>query len=687
MALLSQSSTLLGLIRQHRDIFRPYRRHILLGALALLLTNLLGIAIPWQIKEAVDGLQRLFAAPSHTLSGPGHALEWQTFYLHLGLIAGLALLTLFTRIASRVFLLGAGRHIEAALRNRVYGHLLGMSASYFAVHPVGELMSRASNDVDATKMIFGGGIMLGLNTILVYILTIPAMLAINAPLAGLTFLFYPLLILAIRRIGRKVREGFGDVQAVLAEISQAAQENLGGMTVIQSYALEAGENKRFAALCDRYRDTYGRLIHQRILMFMTLAALSGLSMALVLLAGGGQVIAHKLDWGGFVAFTLYLEHLAWPTLALGWTISIFQQGTAALQRIDDVLRTESTIPPTLTLPLQGGGDNKTLLKRDITNKTSMESPTGPGRIEIRNLTFAYRNPYAVSDTSTSPESALRPVLQNISLRIEPGETLALVGPVGSGKSTLLRLLPRLYEVPPDTIFLDGRDITRLDPADLRRRLVLMPQSSFLFSTTVRQNIAFGQADEGGFSFSAHTEAESPQAIDTIEMAGVHRDILDAAETAAVHSDIADLPRQYHTLVGERGLMLSGGQRQRVALARTLLTQAEILALDDPFSNVDADTEHRIVNALKARRLLENRTTLIATHRFSVIALCDRVALMDGGRLVAVGTPDELTATQPLYRRLHELQMLRETLGDWDLEPETPPLPGDALDSASVREGV
>lgn len=655
--MLSPSSTLFGLIRQHQPIFRPYWRRILLGALALLLTNLLGIAIPWQIKEAVDGLQRLFSTP-HTLLGvaPGFsdAIQWRAFYAHLGLIAGLALLTLIARVASRVFLLGAGRHIEADLRNRMYGHLLGMPASYFAVHPVGELMSRTSNDVDATKMIFGGGIMLGLNTALVYVLTIPAMLAINAPLAGLTFLFYPLLIIAIRHIGRKVREGFGNVQEVLAEISRMAQENLGGMTVIQSYTLEAEENRRFAALCDRYRDTYGQLIHQRILMFMALAALSGLSMALVLLVGGGQVIAHKLDWGGFVAFTLYLEHLAWPTLALGWTISIFQQGSAALQRIDDVLRTEPTIAP----PSQATEIDPAL---QTDPRPDSENMTGSGRIEIRNLTFSYRNPYA-AESAPTPEPALR----NITLRIEPGETLALVGPVGSGKSTLLRLLSHLYEVPPETIFLDGRDITRMDPAVLRERLILMPQSSFLFSTTVQRNIAFGYE------------------ADTDEMAGIQQDILEVAEAASIHGDIAGLPHQYHTLVGERGLLLSGGQRQRVALARTLLSQAEILALDDPFSNVDADTERRIVDALKARRMLENRTTIIATHRFSVIALCDRVALMNGGRLVATGTSDELMATQPLYRRLHELQMLRETLDGWELQPETPSVP-ESLECRSPSE--
>jgi ATP-binding cassette subfamily B protein len=480
--------------------------------------------------------------------------------------------------------------------------------------------------------------------LLAYTLTIPMMLSLNWKLAVVTFLLYPIVIVFMGKISKKVRQGFYDVQTVLGEISTVAQENLNGMMVIQSYVREAQENQRFQKVCDAYFGAYTRLIHERILLFMLLAGLSGISTGLVLLVGGWQVIEKQLDWGGFVAFTMYLEHLAWPTMALGWTISIFQQGTAALQRLDEVFSAQSNI-------------------QDGTEPASTLSPVR-GEIEIRNLTFAYQNPYAKTSETETPEESVtdapqdsHPVLQDVNLSIRPGETVALVGSVGSGKSTLLRLLPRTLEVPENTVFLDGQDITCLPLEVLRANLVFMPQASFLFSTSVQQNIAFGQPELLEGNGKGPHPAELPS-------------IVQAAETASVHLDIQGLPQQYQTLVGERGLMLSGGQRQRVALARAILLDAKVLVLDDPVSNVDAETERNIVSALRARKVFSDKTTLLATHRFSLVSLCDRVVLMDAGKILAVGTHAELLATQPLYQNLNRLQELRASLGDWGLEPET-----------------
>jgi ATP-binding cassette subfamily B multidrug efflux pump len=629
--------SLLQLFWKYRSLFLRYAPHIALGLAMLVIVNICGVSIPLLIKKAIETLQA-----TQNLSESALPAQWQLFYQTLWLIAGIATVSLVSRILSRMFLLGAGRQAEYDFRNRLFKHLLHLPSAYHTAHPAGELMSRMINDVDAIKFLVGGGLMLGGNTLFAYLFVIPMMLKLNWQLSMVTFLFYPLGIWIMGKLSKKVRLGYQEVQEVLADISTVSQENLSGMLVIQSYAREAQESSRFEALCDRYFGAFTRLIHERILLFMILAALSGFSTWLVLLAGGSQVILKTLNWGGFVAFMMYLEYLSWPTMALGWTISTFQQGAAALQRIDDVLSTDSHIQPI-----------QRQTERLAPQVVSSPEKNAQGELEIRNLTFVYKNPYKKVSNNTAPENDLQLALQNINLHVKPGETVALVGPVGCGKSTLLRLLARLENIPAQSIFLDGQDITRMELADLRKRLVFMPQLSFLFSTTVSHNIAFGK----------------PQLLEQAELAP---ELVQSAQIASIHEDILKLSQQYQTLVGERGVMLSGGQRQRVALARTLLMDAPVLILDDPFSSVDAETERRIVSALEERKVFQSKTTLIATHRFALVALCDRVILMDSGKLVASGTHAELLKTQPLYQKLHRLQELRESLGDWGLELDAQP---------------
>lgn len=603
--------TLLFLVGRYRHWFLKYQRVLWGGVACLVGVNAMGALIPWQIKHSIERLQQVLAG-----GGEIHSVV-SGLWPALGMILALATVMLLCRIASRQLLLGTGRRMEADIRNELFAHLLRQPAAYFSAHPVGALMSRLTNDVDATKYLTGGGIMLGLNTILAYVMVLPMMWMISPPLTLATFVLYPLMAGVITRVSARVRQGYYQVQDVLADISTVAQENISGMPVIQSYAREEQESKRVYGLCDRYFNTYTRLIRQRIVLFMMLAMLSGLSLWVVLLVGGWQVIGGGINWGDFVAFMLYLERLAWSTIALGWTISIFQQGTAAMERLDEVLSTQPPAEPDLA-----GWDPHAVR----------------GEIEFRGLTFAYPGP-------SSPAGTGHPVLDQLSLSIRAGETLAVVGPVGSGKSTLLRLLVGLESVPPGGLFLDGRDVTQIPKAALRQAVVMMPQLSFLFSTTVSRNMQFGVSS-------------GPVSLDGV--------IVPAAQAAGIHEDVLALPAQYDTLVGERGLLLSGGQRQRVALTRAIVNQARVLVLDDPFASVDAETERHIVRALQERQTFSGRTTVLATHRFSLLALCDRVALLDAGRLVAVDTHERLLASQPLYQDLYRLQSLKTV---WDeVEP-------------------
>ena len=599
-----------------RAMFWRYKGRILLGVAAILAINALAAAIPWQIKRAIEQLENV--GGQTTLNAEFYEILAQTAVISVGMFVA--------RVCSRIWLLGAGRKIEYDLRNRLFEHLLTMPPAYFAANPTGQLMSRLTSDVEATRYLIGGGLMMGFNTLFAYLTTLPALWMISPTLMGLAFLIYPFVIWAMTGVSRRVRTASYEVQQELGDISALAQENFIGMPVIQSYVREAAENRHFQKLCDRYYNVYQALIKHRLVLFMLLAALSGVSFLIVLSGGGWQVIAGQMKLADFMAFALYLERLAWPTLAMGWTLSIVQQGMAALDRIDEVLATEPAIPPPAAVPAE-------------TRNT--------GQLEVRNLSFRYDNPYVQGDENAPL------ALQDVSLTIPAGQFVAFVGPVGAGKSTLLRLLPRLQPVPEGAIFLDGRDITTLDVGALRKQVVLMPQQSFLFSTTVAQNIAFAQE----------------QAMDALTETSLTTYVLPAAQVAHIHEEIERLPQQYQTLVGERGLMLSGGQRQRVALARAVMLEAPVLILDDPFSNIDSETEQGILSALQARKRQSQRTTLVATHRFSLVRQADWVVLMDAGHIVATGTHEELLRTQPLYQRLNRIETLREELGGFFGEVE------------------
>ena len=582
----------------------------MLGALALLLTNALGAGIPWLVKQAVDLLQAVDTSPEPIT---------QRFVLTLALIALLSVVTMFVRITSRMWLLGLGRKTEYDFRNQLYGHLLKMPVPYFTANPPGELMSRLTNDVTSMRYLMGGGMMLTINTVFAYVVTIPMMLWLSPWLTLAAFLLYPLVTWGISRISTRLKNNYGKVQSILGNLSAEAQEVLSVIPVIQAFVKEPIENERFAGHAGRYMSAFENLVRDRVQMTLLISGLASLSTLVVLMVGGWQVIHGILNLGGFVAFSLYLKNLEWPTMSFGWAITIFQQAAASLERIDAVLMAD---PDAV---LSQGKDTFVAEKRNI-----------PGGLWIQDLSFRYENPYPFAQASlaTTKDSGSPKVtgeawgLEKVSLHVLPGQLVAVVGAIGSGKSTLLKMIPRIWEPSAGSVFWQGKDITSRPWSELRQDIGYMSQLGFLFSVSVANNIGYGKVDV------SRTQVEQ------------------WAQMANIHNEVLGLPQGYDTLVGERGVLLSGGQRQRLALARTLLIEPKLLLLDDPFSSVDVDTEQAILSALFERQFLKERTTLIATHRFSVVEKADKVILMDAGRIVATGSHTELLETQPLYQRLY-----------------------------------
>ncbi|MEB3286255.1 MAG: ABC transporter ATP-binding protein [Vampirovibrionales bacterium] len=610
---------------KYRGLFLKYKVPFTLGILALLATNAAGAMIPDLIQQAIDLLDITKRQGIEALSD---SQTQQAFEALLFQMLGLSVLVFAARLLSRYWIIGAGQRLEYDLRNRVYQHILKMPNSFFSANPSGELMSRMTNDVESLRMMIGGGLMLGFNTFFVYCTTLPMMIRISPMLTLLTFILYPFGIWALSKISSRVKALYYQVQDVLGQISTVVQENFTGIAVIQAYAKETVENTRMQNESRRYLKVYQQLIHKRVILMMIFVMLGGLSYLAVLSFGGWQVIDQKITLGGFIAFTLFLERIAWPTASMGWTISTVQQGAAALKRVDDILSQESTI----TSP-----DNPEPLPQPV-----------KGDLNIRDLSFTYLNPYAKKtpvnngDENQEEEDVLY-ALKNITLHLPAGQTVAIVGPIGAGKSTLLRLLPRLLETPDNTVFIDSVDITRLSLEALRKTIALMPQQSYLFSNTIANNIVLAKPEEFVNLRESH--------------------VIPATKAASVHPEIQAMMHQYETTVGERGVMLSGGQRQRVSLARTILQsqllEAPVLILDDPFSQVDAGTEERIIDALESRKLFENKTTLFATHRMSMVQKADWVILMNHGEIVATGSHQDLLASQPLYQQLHRQDELRK----------------------------
>jgi ATP-binding cassette subfamily B protein len=562
---------------------RENRRSYLLGALCLLGTNGCALLIPWLLKLAIESLQQ-----------PARALHQPAWYG--GMIMGAALLHGLIRLFSRTTLLHAARRIEYGIRDDLYAKLLTLDLPFFNRERTGDLMSRFANDLTNVRMLLGFGILNIMNTAVVYLAALALLLRISPLLTVCSVIPFPVMILVVKRLSAAMFRRSKRAQEELARLTSFVEENVSAAAVIKAYCREEAAIAGFAGVSGRYMASNMRIAQLRGLMIPVMAATSALGTLIVLLMGGARVVSGQLTLGDFVAFNGYLAMLIWPTIVFGWILNLMQRGAASMSRLNQVLLAQ----PQVVEPAE---------------------PVVPdrlrGEIELRDLTFSYNG---------------EPLLAGISLRIPAGSRFGIVGAIGSGKSTLVRLLARLYPVADGTIFIDGIDLNRLSLTTLRDAIGFVPQESFLFSRTVRENIAYGLADAPA--------------------GGVER----AAGLASLAADVARFPNGYDTLVGERGITLSGGQRQRTAIARALLKDPSILILDDPLSAVDARTEEEILASLAD--YYGSRTVIIVSHRLSALRDCDRIIVLEAGEVVEQGSHEELLALGGRYAAIHHEQQLR-----------------------------
>jgi ATP-binding cassette subfamily B multidrug efflux pump len=570
-----------------------YRRGLALGLGALVLKDVAGAVQPLVIRAAID-----------TLS---HAFGLSRLLRFAALLVGLAAVKGLFQYWMRVIMIGISRDIEYDLRNDLFRHLVELSPDYYGRIRTGDIMARATNDLNAVRMMLGPGIMYWTETSLTFLLAIVIMVTVDWRLAALAVLPAPLVSLAVIFFGRAIHARFERIQAMFSDISSRVQENLAGVRMVRAFVQEQAELRHFEKLNRAYIAENIRLVRISGVFQPLLEALIGLTFLAVLWYGGGQVLAGRISLGSFVMFNTYMGILVWPMIALGWVVNLMQRGGASLARINQIFQEK----PSIAAPLCGA---------DLQVCAGPPGPALRGEIEFRNVSVAYPSGRA---------------LDNVSLTIDAGATVAVVGHTGAGKSTLACLVPRLMDPTGGQVLLDGADLRDLSPAELRRHIGFVPQETFLFSATIAGNIAFG--------VESATEEE----------------IRRAAELAGLAGDIESFPMGYETMVGERGITLSGGQKQRTAIARAILRNPRILILDDALSSVDTLTEERILEGLADS--MRGRTVILISHRVSTVRQADRIVVLEHGRIVEQGTHAELVSAGGYYADLSRKQMLEEEL--------------------------
>jgi ATP-binding cassette subfamily B protein len=579
------------MLKQLRPLFpylKRYRSGLFWGTVSVLMTNGIWILFPQVIRVAINDLT---AGITH------HKLVIYSLLLVL-----IALGKGIFQFLTRWIVIGISRDIEFDLRNDLFSHLETLSYSYYQRTRTGDIMAKATNDLNAVRMLLGPAIMYSANTIVYTAGALAFMIKMSPRLTLLTFLPLPVASIVVQYFGSRIHERFERIQAQFSDISARAQENFSGARIIRAFAQEDAEIRLFEKDNQEYIARSLKLVRLMGMLWPTLEAMLGVAVVLVLWLGGRQVIEGRMTPGAFVAYLTYMVQLTWPIIALGWVINIFQRGTASMGRINQIL-TEK--PEIVDSPRASAFANQPIV----------------GGIEFRNLTFKY------PDGST--------VLHDINLKVPEGTSLAIVGPTGSGKTTLVNLIPRIYDTPRGEVLLDGLALQDYPLSNLRHSIGFVPQETFLFSDTIRENIAFG-----------------------VENA-TDEEIRQAAQGSNIAQDIEGFPEGYKTMVGERGITLSGGQKQRTAIARALIRNPRILILDDALSSVDTYTEERILEHLK--RVMEGRTTIFISHRVSTVRNADQIAVLAAGRIVELGKHEDLLALNGYYADLYNKQLLEEEL--------------------------